>query len=62
MKKVNEKAKRHSFNFTVNKKENATNKENVEIEKNFEVNAGCLISGILSIALLIYALYVLVTL
>ena len=45
-----------------NEKENATNKENFEIEKNSEVNAGSLISGIVSIALLIYALYVLVTL
>ena len=45
-----------------NEKENATNKENVEIEKKAEVNAGSVISGIVSIALLIYALYVLITL
>ena len=46
----------------VNEKENATNKENVEIEKKADVNAGSLISGIVAIGLLIYSLYILITL
>ena len=45
-----------------NEKENATDKENVEIEKNSEVNAGSLISGIVAIGLLIYSIYILITL